>query len=213
MGGERIICVLKVFCRVCAILEPANIFTLVWGKSAKYWSKNSCRTSTRLGAGLLWRGASKFVRQSFCFQIFLFSICILYYILLHTHTTDIQTLQWKLFSSETSNLPTIWYLTPPPPPPLHSSSSSSSSFPNLSEQVAQGRTVWPKSGALKRGPELARPTSPSPTSRNISIPPLITSPLSPLANEHSSIYYSHSPLSIIHLLKVWYGLNFVREDS
>ena len=45
MGGERIICVLKVFCRVCAILEPANIFTLVWGKSAKYWSKNSCRTS------------------------------------------------------------------------------------------------------------------------------------------------------------------------
>ena len=59
MGCERIICVLKVFCGVCAILEGKHIYPCV-GKSAKYWSKNSCRTSSRLGAP---ERSLKFVKQ------------------------------------------------------------------------------------------------------------------------------------------------------
>ena len=121
----------------------ANIFTLVWGKSAKYWSKNSCRTSSRLGAELLSRGASKLVRQSFMWcavrsNLFGRKICCITFfshetIMLNNFVFSTLIIWIHIFSSSS---------TPPPHPPH---SSSFSSFPNSSKQVVQGRTVWPQS--------------------------------------------------------------------
>ena len=55
MGGERIICVLKVFCRVCAIWSRQTYLPLCGGSRQNIGVKTAAAPpSTRLGGGLLW---------------------------------------------------------------------------------------------------------------------------------------------------------------
>ena len=108
-------------------LEPANIFTLVWGKSAKYWSKNSCRTSSRLGAELLSRGASKLVRQSFMWcavrsNLFGRKICCITFfshetIMLNNFVFSTLIIWIHIFSSSSTS-PPLTHPTPLPSPPF-----------------------------------------------------------------------------------------------